>query len=544
MTRDRGETFTNVTAVLHNGSLRRALIAFTVFRPTESAQWIAILVYAYNRGGSREIGFVALGILLPTAALAPFLAQIGDRVNRERALAFAYLAIGVAAGLTALSAALSLPSIAFYAFAAVVNITISMVRPTHLSTLPELADTPAQLTAAYALSSTIEALAIFVGPLLAGFLIAVNGPGAVFGVTSLLMLAVGLFALAIHARTRITERRDAVGDALEGFRELRRRPGARLLLGFVAGQTMVIGALDVLTVVLAYSVLAMGPSGPGVLSAAVGVGGLLGAAATVLLIGRERLAPAFFAGVVVIGVPIALVAFANGPAAAVILLGIAGVGKSFFDVTARTLLQRSVDDDVLARVFGVQEGLAMAALAVGSVIAPILVNRLGVESAFILAGLTLPLIALLVFQRIRAVDRDAALADPAVVALLRSTSIFGPLGPANLERVARNLEPLEVAAGVVVIKEGDAGDRFYVVEAGRVVVSKAGAALVTLGPGDFFGEIALLRDVPRTATVKTEETCSLRTLDREHFLAAVTGLPAGAVALATETDRRLAEHGD
>ena len=544
MTRDRRETFTNVTAVLHNGSLRRALIAFTVFRPTESAQWIAILVYAYNRGGSREIGFVALGILLPTAALAPFLAQIGDRVNRERALAFAYLAIGVAAGLTALSAALSLPSIAFYAFAAVVNITISMVRPTHLSTLPELADTPAQLTAAYALSSTIEALAIFVGPLLAGLLIAVNGPGAVFGVTSLLMLAVGLFALAIHARTRITERRDAVGDALEGFRELRRRPGARLLLGFVAGQTMVIGALDVLTVVFAYSVLAMGPSGPGVLSAAVGVGGLLGAAATVLLIGRERLAPAFFAGVVVIGVPIALVAFANGPAAAVILLGIAGVGKSFFDVTARTLLQRSVDDDVLARVFGVQEGLAMAALAVGSVIAPILVNRLGVESAFILSGLTLPLIALLVFQRIRAVDRDAALADPAVVALLRSTSIFGPLGPANLERVARNLEPLEVAAGVVVIKEGDAGDRFYVVEAGRVVVSKAGAALVTLGPGDFFGEIALLRDVPRTATVKTEETCSLRTLDREHFLAAVTGLPAGAVALATETDRRLAEHGD
>ena len=183
MRRDRGETFTNVAAVLNNGSLRRALIAFTVFRPTESAQWIAILVYAYNRGGSREIGFVALGILLPTAALAPFLAQIGDRVNRERALAFAYLAIGVAAGLTALSAALSLPSIAFYAFAAIVNITISMVRPTHLSTLPELADTPAQLTAAYALSSTIEALAIFVGPLLAGLLIAVNGPGAVFGAT-------------------------------------------------------------------------------------------------------------------------------------------------------------------------------------------------------------------------------------------------------------------------------------------------------------------------------------------------------------------------
>jgi hypothetical protein len=392
------------------------------------------------------------------------------------------------------------------------------------------------------LSSTIEALAIFVGPLVAGSLIAFGGPGAVFEAMSVVVLAVGVLSLAVRARARIVEARPAVGDALEGFRELRRRPGARLLLGFVAGQTVVIGALDVLTVVLAYSVLAMGPSGPGVLSAALGVGGLVGAAATVTLIGRERLAPAFFLGVMVVGLPIALIAFANAPAAAIVLLGVAGIGKSFFDVTSRTLLQRSVDDDVLARVFGVQEGLSMAALAVGSVLAPLLVNRLGVEPAFILAGLTLPLIAALVFERIRSVDRSSALADPRDVDLLRGTSIFGPLGPANLERVARNLVPLEAVAGDVVMTEGEPGDRFYLIESGKVVVSKAGAALATLGPGDFFGEIALLRDVPRTATITAEERCSLRALDREHFLAAVTGSPAGAVALATEMDRRLSEH--
>jgi MFS family permease len=542
MNRAGSDTSKNIAAVFRNRSLRRALVAFAAFRPTESAQWIAILVFAYAHGGDREIGVVALGMLLPTALFAPFLAQIGDRVSRERALAFAYLAIGAAAGLTAASVALSMPSAAFYVFAALATIMISMVRPTHLSALPELAETPSQLTAANGLSSTIEALAIFIGPLMAGVLIALDGPAAVFAATSVVMLAVGALALAVHARAHITEQKDPVGDALEGFRELRRRPGARLLLGFVAGQTMVIGALDVLTVVLAYSVLAMGPSGPGMLSAAVGVGGLFGAAATVTLIGRERLAPAFFIGVVVIGVPIALVAFANGPAAAVILLGVAGVGKSFFDVTARTLLQRSVDDDVLARVFGVQEGLAMAALAIGSVLAPIAVNRLGVETAFIVAGLTLPLIAALVFERIRSVDRSSALADPRDVDLLRGTSIFGPLGPANLERVGRNLVPLEAAAGDVVITEGEPGDRFYLIEAGKVIVSKAGVDLATLGPGDFFGEIALLRDVPRTATVTADEPSSLRALDREHFLAAVTGSPAGAVALATEMDRRLSEH--
>jgi len=539
-----GETSRNVAAAFQNRSLRRALIAFAAFRPTESAQWIAILVYAYGHGGNREIGIVAVCMLGPTALLAPFLAQVGDRMSRERALAFAYLAIGFASALTGAAAAMSLPSAVFYSFAAISTITISMVRPTHLSTLPELAETPAQLTASNALTSTIEAIAIFVGPLFAGAMIALSGPDAVFLATGMLMLIVGILTLAIHARARITETKDPVGDALEGFRELRRRPGARLLLGFVAGQTMVIGALDVLTVVLAYSVLAMGPSGPAMLSAAVGVGGLVGAAATVTLIGRERLAPAFFLGVVVVGVPIALVAFVNGPGAAIILLGVAGIGKSFFDVTSRTLLQRSVDDDVLARVFGVQEGLAMGALALGSVAAPILVAQVGVEVTFVAAGLALPLVAGIAFERIRAVDRGAALADPRDIELLRGTPIFGPLGPANLERVARNLVPIEVSDGDVVIREGDAGDRFYVIEQGKVVVTKGGAELATLGPGDFFGEIALLRDVPRTATVTTSGPASLRALDRDAFLAAVTGSPAGAVALGDVMDRRVAEHDD
>jgi len=291
-------------------------------------------------------------------------------------------------------------------------------------------------------------------------------------------------------------------------------------------------------------VLSMGPSGPGVLSAAVGIGGLLGAAATVTLIGRDRLAPAFFLGVVVIGVPIALIAFATGPAVAVVLLGVAGVGKSFFDVTSRTLLQRSVDDDVLARVFGVQEGLAMAALALGSVIAPILVDRIGIDAAFMVAGLALPAVALISLERIRSVDRDADVADPADVDLLRGTSLFGPLGLASLERVARNLVSVDVASGGIVIKEGDEGDRFYLIAEGSVDVTRAGATLATLGPGAFVGEIALLRDVPRTATVTAISDSSLRALDREHFLAAVTGSPAGAVALAEEMDRRLSEHGD
>ncbi len=539
-----GDIGRNVTAVVQDRSLRLVLFAFAIFRPTESAQWIAILVYAYRDGGTGAMGVAAVALLVPAALLAPFVAQIGDRMPRERALAVAYLAQGVAAGLTAVALWADLPPPVVYAGAVLLNIAITATRPTHLSVLPELADSPAQLTAANALTSSLEGFAIFIGPLLAGVMIALEGPWLVFGVMAVALTAMGLALLAVHARSRLVTQRSPDGGALAGFRELRRRPGARLLLGFVTGQTAVIGALDVLTVILAYGVLSMGPAGPGVLSAAVGIGGLVGAAAAMTLIGRARLAPAFLLGVVAIGVPIALIAFATGPATALLLLGIAGIGKTFFDVTARTLLQRTVDDDVLARVFGVQEGFAMAALAVGSALAPILVVTLGVDATFVLAGLALPLVALLVLRRIRAVDRDARLADPDDIALLRGTPIFEPLGPASIERVARNLIHVDAEPGMVVIREGDPGDRFYVIASGEVEVSRHDLPVAKLGPGDFFGEIALLRNIPRTATVAASGFASLRSLDRAQFLAAVTGSPAGAVALGEVMDKRIAEHDD
>ena len=539
-----GDIGRNVAAVVQDRSLRLVLFAFAIFRPTESAQWIAILVYAYRDGGTGAMGVAAVALLVPAALLAPFVAQIGDRMPRERALAVAYLAQGVAAGLTAVALWADLPPPAVYAGAVLLNIAITATRPTHLSVLPELADTPAQLTAANALTSSLEGFAIFIGPLLAGVMIALEGPWLVFAVMAVALSVMGLALLAVHARSHLVTQGSSAGGALAGFRELRRRPGARLLLGFVTGQTAVIGALDVLVVILAYGVLSMGPAGPGVLSAAVGVGGLLGAAAAMTLIGRARLAPAFLLGVIAIGVPIALIAFATGPATALLLLGIAGIGKTFFDVTARTLLQRTVDDDVLARVFGVQEGFAMAALALGSALAPILVVTLGVDATFVLAGLSLPLVALLVIRRIRAVDRDARLADPDDIALLRGTPIFEPLGPASIERVARNLIHVDADPGMIVIREGDPGDRFYVIASGEMEVSRHDVPVAKLGPGDFFGEIALLRNIPRTATVAASGFASLRSLDRAQFLAAVTGSPAGAVALGEVMDRRIAEHDD
>jgi hypothetical protein len=203
-----------------------------------------------------------------------------------------------------------------------------------------------------------------------------------------------------------------------------------------------------------------------------------------------------------------------------------------------------VDGDVLARVFGVQEGLNMAAFVVGSVAAPVLVAVIGERAAFAAVGLALPLIAVLAVRRIQTVDRDAVTVAPEDLELLRHTPVFGPLGPVALERLGRGLIAEKVSEGTVVIREGDPGDRFYVIAEGAVAVTKEGRPVATLGTGESFGEIALLMDVPRTATVTATTTCDLRALERGLFLSALTGSPVGRTAAHEEAGRRLAELDD
>jgi MFS family permease len=536
------QTRTSLAAVARDRPLRRALLAFAIFRPAESAQWIAILVFAYRAGGTAEMAVAAVVLLVPAAIAAPVLAHLGDALPRGKVLASGYVAQGVCMGATALALGAGAPDALAFVLAAAANVAITMTRPVHLAILPDLARSPRELAAANSLSSTIEGVSLLVGPVIAAICLEASGPGAVYGIAAIGLLIAAFLVLGIDRPASVAPQitHDRVSGALEGFRELRRRGGARVLLGFVAGQTAVIGALDVLTVVLALGLLAMGPAGPGVLSAAVGIGGLVGAAATVLLIGRDRLSWPFLLGVICVGLPIAGVALIPSVAVAFFLLAISGVGKSFLDVTARTLLQRSVDDDVLARVFGVQEGLNMAAMAMGSVIAPVLVALLGPRGAFVAVGLFLPIIALLALGPIRSVDDSAILVEPADIELLRDTPIFEPLGPMILERAGRKLIRVDVPAGTVLMREGDPGDRFYVIAEGNVEVTASGTTLRHLGPGEYLGEIALLRNIPRTATAISTTPCSLRALERNAFLAIMTGSPESREIADHEIERRLA----
>jgi hypothetical protein len=332
----------------------------------------------------------------------------------------------------------------------------------------------------------------------------------------------------------------ALGDLLGGFRALVHESQPRLVILLMGAYFVMEGALDVLLVVLAFKMLHIGSGGVGFLNAAVGVGGIIGAALATLLVASRRLTPPLLGGASTFGTALIAIGLFPSRVLAPFLVGMAGAGRPLIDVAGRTLLQRVVPDRVLSRVFGVLEGLYMAGLALGLTIAPILFALMGQRATFVVAGSFLPIVYLLAWRRLAEIDSSVAVPE-ARLALLRSLPIFAPLSAPVLEQVASRLIPTEAALGSEIIRQGDPGDRFYVIEEGEVVVSKNGRQVATLQQGDFFGEIALLREIPRTATVTAQTDTLLYALERDDFLEAVTGHPQSAEAADAVTRTRLAD---
>jgi hypothetical protein len=245
------------------------------------------------------------------------------------------------------------------------------------------------------------------------------------------------------------------------------------------------------------------------------------------------------AGAVVFGVPIGLVSVTPSAVSAPILFAIAGGGRTLGDVAGRTLLQRISPNQVLSRVFGVLEGLSMLALALGSIGAAVLIQVFGVQTALVVIGAFLPLVILVSSSHLLSIDRRAVAPDAEMLALVRKIPFFAPLPAPAMERVMTNMTPMQVDPGKVLIREGDVGDLFYVIVEGEVEVTSNGKHLGNLGPGAYVGEIALLRDVPRTATVVARTPLRVLALQREPFLLAVTGHPQSVKAAHAVADARM-----
>jgi MFS family permease len=522
-------------AVWRNPELRRVELAFAAFNGAEWAVWIAMLVYAYDQGGATTAGLVALAQLVPAGLFAPVAAARADRMRAGRVLALGYVAQATAMAATGAVLLLSGPPLLAYALAAVAATAVTITRPAQAALLPSLARTPDELTATNVVSGWIESVSMLAAPAAAGVLLGVGGPGWVF-VAMAALAALGGLAVAPIAGPPPAG--DPEAPAEPAWRLAVEVPQVRLLVGLLGAQYVAIGALDVLYVVLAVSVLDLGGSGAGYLNAAFGAGGVAAIAATATLVGRAKLAPALAAALAVWCVAFAVLAARPTTLGVFLLLGLAGAARSTYDVTGRTLLQRTAAPHVLARVFGLLEGLSMAGLALGSLLAPALVGLGGTRAA--LAGLALlPVLALLARHGLAVADREASV--PVVqTGLLRALPMFAPLPGPRLERVARSLEPVTAAAGEVVIRQGDVGDRFYVVASGEVEARYDDTVVSTLGRGEGFGEIALLRDVPRTVTIVSRTDVSLYALERDDFLDALTGSARARHEAERLADARLA----
>lgn len=545
-----------------NSAIRNALIAFLLFTAVEYGTWVAFLLYAYEATGPTSVGVVALVLLIPATVFAPIAASLGDRIRRDRFLVIGYACQLIALGLVAVAMASDLDPLLVYALACLSSSAMTMTRPAQGALLPSLAETPEELTAANGLTAVFEGAGVLVGPLAAAVILMVTRPTAVvvagtvaLGLATILATRVHLSSADvpasseadreatttdIEAQPEVVDDVDPTRSLLAGFRLTVQHRDLRLLIGLLCGRMLLIGAFDVLFVLMALELFHTGEAGAGVLSAAIGAGGMIGGAATLGVAGRRRLGPALVLGAIVAGVSVIAIGMAPSTVSAPLLIATSAVGLAVLDATGRTMLQRSISDDTLARAFGVLEGLTMAALGLGSILVPILVAAFGLQGAILFVGAILPTLAFLGAPGLRRVDASIVVPEREL-ALLTTVPMFAPLRPEVLEALARRASWALLPAGATLIAEGDPGDRYYVLSSGVLDVSHGGSSLATLSePGLGVGEIALLFDIPRTATVTIVDDAELLVVERPDFLTAVTGHPEVHRAVRRVADDRLA----
>ena len=533
-----------VRAVLRLPTLRRLIPAFLAFSVAEWASWIGLVVYAYSRGGPVEAGIVAGLVFLPSVVVAPAASIFGDRRPRAQVLAGAYAILSLAMAGAALAMAVA-PSLIAYLMAMLAATSITLVRPAHAALLPEVAEAPESLAVANAASGTVEGLGALVGPLLAGLLVGVGGAAAVYAVLALLTLAsfLAVLPLARAARPLVvppsTWRRERLFTELgAGLRTVVQDRRLLAVMAILSGAIALLGAFNVLLTVIAIDLLGGDESTVGYVAAVAGLGSVLGAGLTGFVMGRERLAAAYVGAGALFAASVAAIGF--GPGSIVILACVvaSGFGWAFVYVEALTLAQRLAGDDVMSRVFGVMESTMMASQSLGALAVPLLIVALGPMAAIVACGVAFGLVVAIAGPTLIRADRLV----PGRVRHLRAmrgVPMFGPLSATVLERLVTSSTTIEVEAGRTIVTAGEVGDRFYVILTGEVEVATPGGGRRQLSAGGSFGEIALLRDVPRTATVTALSPTELLALDRGAFLEALTGQPRSRVLADAESRRRL-----
>ncbi len=536
-----GETFGSLRSVFVNRNLRRMQLAFTGSLIGNWAYATAVSVWAYDVGGAKAVG-IFIAIRLAVMAIGtPFVSTFADKYSRKRVMIYSdlYCAVLIAGATACLYA--DTPALPIFALAILTSFGGSAFRAAQGALTPQLANTTEELTASNGTSSTLESLAIFVGPAIGAGLLVIADVEVVF-LLNVASFAWSMFMVsgirvenppAQEAESKPDDKESLLEEVEEevesffttlsaGFRAIWHDKDLLVTVIQGSAQTVVAGATAVFPLVMAVEILHTGAKGVGLLDSTSGLAAIVGGIFAIARASKHKLGQDLGIGVFLWSFPLILVTIWPSPVMAFAVMAFLGFANPLVDVNVFTVIQRLTPDAVLGRVFGAFETCLIATMALGSAITPVMLHLWGLRTTMAVLGLGVGAVAVLGMPRLRSMDRR--LEAPAGLPLLKAIAMFAPLNPITLDALARALVRVEVASGDVVVREGDESDRFYVIESGSVRVTAAdGHLLREEGPGDYFGEIGLLRDVPRTATITAGEDTVLLALPREEFLDAVTG---------------------
>ena len=530
--------------VLRLAEVRRLQLGYGLSLIGEFVSTIALFVFAFDAGGATLVAIYGAARTLPGGLVTPVLLALTDRVSADRLLRATTGARALLIGLAAACAAVGVSPGLVIALAAAAGSLTAIFRPVLATMVPWLARTPAELTAANVAATMSENGAALVGPALAGAALAILKPPAAMAIAAgflgVALLVLWRLQVPRHAQSaRRSAARGVLRDVAAGAAALARiaRPAGFVVLAFA--QTFVRGALLVLLVVIALDVLALGHGSVGWLNAAIGAGGLIGGVLAAWQAHLTRLGRCFVVGLLLWSVPLVVLGAFPSAVVAYLALLVVGAGNAVEDTGMFTLLPRLLGSRDAAPAMGALELVVFAGLGAGSLAAPAISSWLSPTGALIAIGAALAIITLAYAPRFVQIDRATVMPGPEIE-LLRGLEMFAPLPVATVDQLATVLEPHEYRPGEVVMREGAIGDRFHLILAGRADVTQDGKSLRNLERGDCFGEIALLRDVPRTATVTATEALHTVALSRADFLTAITGNRVSSRAAEQLADQRLA----
>ena len=511
--------------VMVDHDVSRLLLIVGARAATDVALFLATSVVAYDLGGPAAVGLVGAVRVLPSMLTASGAALVTDRVHRPHVIAgvnavFVLVALGLAAGVATGA------HLAFLVGVQAVGALVSgPIKPSMQALLPQLVREPGRLLPATAAWGLIDGIGAVAGPAAATALLFTVGADGVFVALAVVYAATAWFATTIRTPFQPPSRHRAEArsfwrESVSGVSLFLGRGGRAHFVLYVT-QRLMSGLVTAFVILYAHDVAGgEGDAASGTLLAALGIGAFVGSAAALVTHEHNRLW--LTTGAILLSLPLAAVGLTRQLPVAVALLVVSGAGAALAGSHGAALLSKWLPDHVAGRAWGVLFGVGAAAAAVGSLAAPALAHVLGLAEAMVPVGLAAALVPLLCAPGLRFLETRATPA-PEALAVISRTEVLGTLPDLCLTRLAATARNRRVSAGDVVVREGDTGDEFFMVESGDLLVTQQGHEVRRLGPGDSFGEVALLHAIPRTATVVAVSTSSLYSLDHEHFVATVTG---------------------